>query len=173
MQDSRITSDYACDGGWYHRSYLEHFGTVLMTSDQVFSVAVTVVLASAGWWIGYVTTLRRDRLTKQRDLRTQYLIEAYRRLESAFDRTDAEARIAIESAIADIQLLGSPEQVQLARNFGIELQETHSADLNVLLESLRKELRLELGLPLARNKVFVMRSERERPSGKENESSPR
>jgi len=40
---------------------------------------LTALLALVGWGVGYWSTLRRDRLSKKRDLRTQYLIEAYRR----------------------------------------------------------------------------------------------
>lgn len=44
---------------------------------------MTILLAFAGWWIGYWTSLRRDRAAKKRDLRIEYLIEAYRHLEGA------------------------------------------------------------------------------------------
>jgi hypothetical protein len=120
-----------------------------MKSDQVITVAISITLAILGWFVGYLTTIRRDRLSKQRDLRTQYLLDAYRRLEGAGNRHDPghdDAR-ALESAIADIQLLGSPEQVRLARNFALEFADGGSASLDPLLESLRLDLRKELALP--------------------------
>jgi len=49
--------------------------------------------------------------------------------------------------VADIQLLGSSEQVHLARQFALEFAGKGSASLDPLLESLRIELREELALP--------------------------
>jgi len=45
-----------------------------MKLDQV----VTALLAVVGWFVLYLAAVRRDRLQKQRDLRTQYLLDAYR-----------------------------------------------------------------------------------------------
>ena len=53
---------------------------------------------------------------------------------------------ALEIAIADVQLLGSPEQVQLAQQFASEFVGLGHASLDQLLEALRQELRKELFL---------------------------
>jgi hypothetical protein len=87
--------------------------------------------------------VRRDRLAKKRDLRIQYLIDAYRRLESAANRTSAEPA-DLESAVADIQLFGSPEQIVLVRKFSAQFAAESGAGLEDLLESLRVDLRKEL-----------------------------
>jgi len=95
--------------------------------------------------------VRRDRLSKKRDLRIQYLIDAYRRIESVANRTDG-AMEGLESAVADIQLFGSPDQVRLARDFAVEFAAAGGAGLEDLLESLSADLRkeLDLGEPAAR-----------------------
>jgi hypothetical protein len=71
------------------------------------------------------------------------------RLENAANRREAgeDDEKALESAVADIQLLGSPEQVHLARQFALEFAGAGQASLDRLLEALRLELRKELALP--------------------------
>jgi hypothetical protein len=97
--------------------------------------------------------LRRDHSKRQvvqrRELRTQYLLEAYRRLEGAGNRKEPNRNDAkaLESAVADIQLPGSAEQAHLARHFAVEFARTGQASLDPLLEALRLELRRELALP--------------------------
>ena len=119
-----------------------------MKPDQLVTLAVSLVLGLGGWLAGYATSVLRDRLSKRRDLRVQYLLEAYRRLEDsgnrATPRSDDERQL--ESAIADIQLLGSPEQASLARQFALEFATSGQASLDPLLESLRGDLRRELRL---------------------------
>ena len=54
-------------------------------------------------------------------MRVQHLLEAYRRLKP-YGRVTPENSRDLEQAIADIQLLGSPEQVALAQNFAVTLR---------------------------------------------------
>jgi hypothetical protein len=130
-----------------------------MKSDQAVTILVSALLAAMGWLIGYFTTIQRDRLSKRRDLRTQNLLDAYRRLEGAGNRREASADFAkaLESAVADIQLLGSAEQVHLARRFALEFASEGKASLDLLLESLRRELRMELSLPSLNEPVTFLR----------------
>ena len=98
------------------------------------------MLALLGWIIGYIATIRRDRLSKKRDLGTQYLLDAYRRLEGAGNRREPglDDEKALESSVADIQLLGSPEQVHLARQFALEFARTGSARAPLLILFLKR-----------------------------------
>ncbi len=96
----------------------------------------------------------------------QYLLEAYRQLESAANRSSptAENTTALESAIADIQLLDSPEQVHIAREFAFDFARSGQASLDQLLEALRSELRDELSLkPLLEGVTFLRILAGERP----------
>jgi hypothetical protein len=130
-----------------------------MKPDQVITILTSTLLALLGWIIGYVATVRRDRLSKRRDLRTSYLLDAYRRLEGAGNRREPsrEDEKALESAVADIQLLGSPEQVHLARQFALEFAGSGKASLDPLLESLRLDLRKELVLPPLDERITYLR----------------
>jgi len=86
------------------------------------------------------------------------LLDAYRRLEGAGNRREPgpDGEKALESAIADIQLLGSREQVRLARQFTLEFAGRGQAPLDPPLEALRVDLRRELDLtPLDEGITFL------------------
>ena len=109
---------------------------------------VTAFVAIFGWLVVHRLSAARDRANKRRDLRVQYLIDAYRRLENAGNRNSrtADYSTALESAVADIQLFGSPAQVKLARQFALDFADNGVATLDPLLDNLRNDLRAELRL---------------------------
>jgi hypothetical protein len=68
-----------------------------------------------GWFIVNWLSSKREFNNKRREVRIQYLIEAYRSIASAANRkekTTDEQKLKIESAIEDIQLLGNSKQLQ-------------------------------------------------------------
>lgn len=82
----------------------------------------TGAVATFGWGAVHYLAARRDLANERRKLRVSYLLEAYRRLESASNREGEEMQqhwSNCESAIADIQLLGSVRQVELARKLAL------------------------------------------------------
>lgn len=123
-------------------------------------LVVAVAIAAAT----YALERRRDRANHRRDLRVEYLLTAYRNLEHASSRdfTDESAR-QVEEAIADVQLLGTPRQVDLAVDFAEEFVAAKGANLDALLDDLREDLRAELDLgPVTRPRT-VLRLEIEPP----------
>ena len=118
-----------------------------MNTQLLLLLLVTTFVALSGWVIVHYFNSKRDLLNKRRELRVQYLIEAYRRLEAVSHANNLkERRLDVESAIADIQLFGTPQQIQLAVKFAKELSEKEIASLDELLTDLRKDLRAELEL---------------------------
>jgi hypothetical protein len=121
-----------------------------MNWQLLIPLLVTTVVAIIGWLIGHYLNSQRDRQNKRREVRVQYLIDAYRRLEAgssrgAIDKT--EYGKGFESAIADIQLLGSEEQARMAKEVAIAIATRKSnASSGPLLMSLRNALRNELDL---------------------------
>lgn len=109
-----------------------------MKPELFLPLVITAVIAVAGWYVAYLAVIRRDRLQKRRDLTVQYLIEAYRRLERAAN-TDMKAPVStdLESAIADMLLFGSAQQVQYAQEFSKSMARTGEASLDPLLRELR------------------------------------
>jgi hypothetical protein len=131
-----------------------------MNIELLLPLLVTTIVAIFGWIAAHRFNSRRDFLNKRRELRIQYLIEAYRRLEAASNASNPQERQAdIESALADIQLLGTLKQIQLAVKFMDEFSKRGTASLDELLSSLRKNLRLELSLEETSLSVKYLRFE--------------
>ncbi|GMU46076.1 MAG: hypothetical protein AMXMBFR26_08580 [Porticoccaceae bacterium] len=107
------------------------------------------MVAIVGWFVAHRLAAARDRANKRREHRLSFLIDAYRRLEFASHRESKNPEIvkALESALADIQLMGSPELVALIPGYLEALNANPAAaHPGPLLELLRKDLRQELGL---------------------------
>ena len=118
-----------------------------MNLNLLYPLLVTTLVAIIGWFIVHRLAAARDRANKRRELRVSFLIDAYRRLEFASRREpDSETVKALESALADIQLMGSLEQVAMIPAYLNALNVNPISDPGPLLELLRKELRQELEL---------------------------
>jgi hypothetical protein len=119
---------------------------------------VTTIVAIGGWFAAHRFAAARNRANKRRDLVVEYLIQAYRKIESCSNRSDGNYdSIALESAVADIQLLGSPEQVTLVQRFAEEFAASRDSSVDELLASLREKLRSELGLKRVPRDVKYLR----------------
>jgi hypothetical protein len=62
-----------------------------------------------------------------------------------------------EKAVADIQLFGTPKQVELAQAFALGFAENGTHSLDPLLNELRQELRKELNLESVEPKIKYLR----------------
>jgi hypothetical protein len=123
-------------------------------------LVVTTALAIGGWYVVHRLSMNRDQANKRHELRIQYLLEAYRRLEKAAHRGDLAVYARdLESALADIQLLGTERQVQLAHDFAVSMARDRTAALDPLIADLRSELRQQLGLGPVSDRIVVFRYE--------------
>jgi YesN/AraC family two-component response regulator len=98
----------------------------------------------------------------------QFLLEAYRRLESAANRPEAgkDTQDKFESALADIQLLGAKSQIEELMRFLAKWNASNSnASINPLLELLREHLREELSLEKSVPEIKIFRFENRDPKG--------
>jgi hypothetical protein len=108
---------------------------------EAFALVLTVAVAVAGWLVSQAQARRATR----RNMRINYLLDAYRRLDRASNRPlIAEISGELEAAISDVMLLGSPDQAKLAADFARAFAAEHEADAQPLLlrDSLRRELLL-------------------------------
>jgi hypothetical protein len=128
-----------------------------MSWPLFWQLLATAVVAFMGAWLAHAFAASRDRKNKQRDQRITFLIEAYRRLEFISNRPSLTDSKPIESAIADIQLFGSPSQVRLVQTFVSDFAITKSASLDSILAALRKDLRAELQLESVPDKLLYLR----------------
>ena len=118
--------------------------------DWKISLTLTVpaLVAIVSWVVGHHFNSKRDLANRLKEQVTKFLVDAYRKMEkSACPRKPELTWDDMESAVTDIQLLGSPEQVDLAVKFAREMAAKNTANPHPLLISLRESLRLELNLP--------------------------
>jgi hypothetical protein len=111
------------------------------------SQIVTVLVVLVGWMIVHRLTAWRDRANHKRQIQTEYLISAYRRLANAANRpsvANSPYFRDMESAIADIQLFGDEKDVKLVNEFLVEFSSKGQASMDSLLTKLRDKLRSEL-----------------------------
>ncbi|MHB1738550.1 MAG: hypothetical protein ACYCXA_03510 [Actinomycetes bacterium] len=124
---------------------------------EVLAVVSGVAIAVAGW----IVTQYQARRAVRRNMRIKYLLGAYRRLEQSSNRPmTANEDLAVEAAVADIQLLGSPAQVRLAEDFITTFAANGTADTEPLLQDLRASLRSELLLEAVPPKRLWLRISR-------------
>lgn len=135
----------------------------IMFDAESLKFVVPAVVAVVGWFAAHQFNVHRDRQNKRRDLRIQFLLEAYRRLESAANRDGktVEQRLAFESAVADIQLLGTKEQVAATVAYLHQHAAGAGAQIDSVLRLLRGDLRKELGLSGKVENAVVFRFTRE------------
>ncbi|MEC5385562.1 hypothetical protein VVD49_07490 [Uliginosibacterium sp. H3] len=119
-----------------------------MFDSETLKFAIPAVIAIVGWFAAHQFNVYRDIQNKRRDLRIQFLLDAYRRLESAANRAKQteDQKQAFESAVADIQLLGTTAQVEATITYLQKHAAGSGAKIDEVLRLLRKDLRRELGL---------------------------
>ena len=121
-----------------------------MNWNLLLPLLVTTALGVVGWIVAHRLASTRDQRSKRREVRLGFLLEAYRKLEAGALRGPIHENAfadGFESAIADIQLLGTTEQTRMAKNLAQAIAD-HAPDATAspLLLSLRDELRQQLGL---------------------------
>ena len=121
-----------------------------MNWELLLPLLVTTAAAIVGWIVVHRLAAARDQRNKRREVRLGFLLEAYRRLEAGASRGpihDSKFADGFESAIADIQLLGTTEQSKMAKDLACAIASVSpDASAGSLLLSLRNDLRRELNL---------------------------
>lgn len=129
--------------------------------DNVFFLWLTIFVNIIGWFILHILSKRRDLSNKKKEMKIQYLISAWQTLEHISNRKKVVDRLTVssdvENAIANVQLFGTPKQIQLAQKFADDIATTHSGDLIPLLIELRQSLRRELELEPVEDKLKFIR----------------
>ena len=119
-----------------------------MNLELLLPLLVTASVAIAGWFVAHRFSTDRDRANKQRDIRVNYLIQAYRDIGMAAQRPpNSEQFNKLESAFHDVQLFGTPAQLDKLQSAIVVWKTDGGADMNDLLSDLRDDLRKELNLP--------------------------
>lgn len=128
-----------------------------MNLKLLFPLLITSVVTMLGWFILHWFAKRRDIANKQKELRINYLIEAWRKLEYAANRKEFDKTECLEKPIADIQLFGTKKQISLAIELATAIVENQDSNLTGLLEELRGNLRKELNLEKVSTPIKIFR----------------
>lgn len=99
--------------------------------------------------IAHRATLARESAAERRTRRVEHLVSAYRRLESAANRSGGMSpgqEADLESAVTDIMLLGQPAEIEATTRFLREFDANGAAPLDPVIRTLRRSLRDELEL---------------------------
>lgn len=116
---------------------------------EVVAASIGAIAAIAVYYLSARDLKRQEREAKKREIRLQFLIAAYRQIETSSNRPPKEipeAHKKIECAISDIQLFGTSAQVALAHNVIAQAAAERSLSFDELLDELRRDLRSELEL---------------------------
>ena len=132
----------------------------------IFGPVLAALVAIIGWGVAHRLSIVKEQNAKQGDMRIQFLLEAYRRLESVANRPEAgkDEQDKFESALADIQLLGTKSQIEELMQFLADYNSACSPSINPLLELLRMHLRKELDLERDIPSVKIFRFENRYPN---------
>ena len=113
---------------------------------QLLQVAVPALVALAVVGCTHLLAMKRDQENKRREQRLGYLISAFRALSKANNHPRLyEIADEVEQAVVDLQVFGTPAQVELAQKFAEDLGKKQYAEIDRLLNELRDSLRKEIG----------------------------
>jgi len=124
-----------------------------------YQILISSIVIVFGWFTVNWLSANREFRNKRREVRIEYLVNAYRRIASTANRgekTTEEQKYGIESAIEDIQLFGNAEQLQVLK----KVITTGDNNFTVLLEELRVSLRKELDLEQVKDQLKFYRMKR-------------
>ena len=146
---------------------------VKIVNSSLFAALIGAGVLVTGWSVVSHQDDERAVTNRQRQLRTEYLIEAFRAIETARRNPEIEEdrkkMMSMEGAITDIQLLGDKKQVRLALDLSKSLN--NGGDAMKLLKNLRQELRKELRLEPINGNLFIFRWQRPSPPKASNANS--
>jgi len=112
----------------------------------IASLSVAVVLLAVRIFVMQRIQQRRQRENRQETERLKSLVAAYRSLAGSFSPAEGEHRVQMEEALADVVLFGSIRQVELAAQCARALTRGESVAYQPLIDALRSDLRMQLGL---------------------------
>ena len=135
-----------------------------MDLSSFISSVIGGLIAAASVFIAHYFTKERDYLNARREIRIQFLLQAYRKMVDYGNRENASAeqKQAFEEAFADIMLLGESEELEKLREFVTPLRSNgnlreHPQGADQILNALRHALRSELDVSRDNGKVSYFR----------------
>lgn len=117
-----------------------------LAQTLIASLLIAVILLVLRVVVMQRVQSRRQRENRQETERLKSLAAAYRSMAGSFSPAQEGDRAQLEEALADIVLFGSLPQVELAARCAAALVRGEPVDTQPLIEALRADLRVQLGL---------------------------
>lgn len=113
------------------------------------NLAVPAGLVVIGWLVAHKLSFIREIAAKRRETRIKVLETAFMALHAVIGRkATAEQQRAVETAVGQIQLYGTIEQLELVSSFVLQIMKPGVfVEMAPLLVDLQNSIRSELGLP--------------------------
>lgn len=138
-------------------------------SDINLSLIISSLIIVVGWFIIHYFSQKRDLQNKKREIVIEYLIKTYRVLACDILQrklTSAESKKALEDILSDLQLIGSKEQVEMAKQLAdAAVRGSGIIDLSPIINNLRQSLRKELKLKQIDGNITWLRLNRNEKKG--------
>ncbi|WDE02600.1 hypothetical protein [Thalassomonas actiniarum] len=129
-----------------------------MKWETLIPVTITIIFVVIGWVVAHKLTSQRDIKNKQREIRIQYLLEAYEALMVAGrNRTILPNYEQVERAVFLLEMFGTPSQVELSRKFTKEMAENNNSNFTELVVEIRNFVRNELDLKHLGRDINILR----------------
>ena len=118
-----------------------------------------LVISVLSIYINHSLSKKRDFTNKKKEIKISYLIEAWKDIEKVSNRKKGlnETIVKLEEAFAIIQLLGSKEQIEIAKNIAYSIAKDKVVSTEELLNLLRNNLREELSLERIDERTIFLR----------------
>lgn len=125
----------------------------------VATIGLPASVVIFGWFYVHKLNARRDLVSRKREARLKALEAAYMRIATSMNRPlDQKAMEAIETFVAEIQLYGTPRQVQLMQELVEAFKKPNFVvSYDALLEDLRDAIRQELTMEKIDGPVWWLR----------------
>jgi hypothetical protein len=124
----------------------------------VFTIGVPATLVVIGWFFAHWLTARRELASRKREARLKALEAAYMRIATSSNRELTSDLIEkIETFVSEIQLYGTPNQVQLMNEVVNSFVRGQVVHYDELLADLRDTIRTQLELEPIDGPVWWLR----------------
>ena len=110
------------------------------------SLLLAVLLLAIRIFVMQRVQSQRQRENRQETERLKSLVAAYRSLAGSFSPAREEHRDQLEETLADIVLFGSLREVELAARCALALTRGEPVSYQELIDALRADVRIQLGL---------------------------
>jgi hypothetical protein len=127
--------------------------------NLLLSIGIPAIVAIVGWFFVHKLNSTRELATRKREARLKAVETAYMRIATTMNRPLNEKSMeALETFVAEIQLYGTPRQIELMQIMVEEFKKPYFVvSYDALLEDLRDTIRNELNMEEVKGPIWWLR----------------